>query len=328
MRVYLGLGRAPRGDLNAIRQFTGCTMSPIYKSFTGQHISERPLRLLLSYHYFKDEDIERLKNVELAGFKDVQLFADSGAFSVWSAGATITVPEYAAWLKRWGHCFTVAAALDVIGDAEASYRQSNELRDIVDTVEIMPVYHATDDGGFAYLRKYVDAGYTYVGVSPTALRTSNPRLMDTWIAKCFDLRPEGVRYHGFGVTGWGRLKKHPWYSVDSTSWVSGFRFASLHLFDYRAGDWVSIEQRDGKSILAASSVLKLYGLQPKDVRADKYDRDQLVRALLESWHAAEDWLTKKHGRQHRIYLGTSDSTSAPNSPKVIGFASKGAKGSK
>jgi hypothetical protein len=75
------------------------------------------LRLLVSYHYHRDTDLAALVG-ELGG--DVDLFADSGAYSAATTGATIHLADYAAWLRHWAPLLTVQSALDVIGDHEAT----------------------------------------------------------------------------------------------------------------------------------------------------------------------------------------------------------------
>jgi hypothetical protein len=79
------------------------------------------LRLLVSYHYHRSTDLADL----VAGLGgDVDLFADSGAYSAATSGATIRLPDYAAWLHQWAPLFTVQAGLDIIGDHEATARNT------------------------------------------------------------------------------------------------------------------------------------------------------------------------------------------------------------
>lgn len=280
----------------------------------------RPLRILFSYHYYKDEDIDRCVNETLKG-TNCDVFADSGAFSAWTTGSPITVKEYADWLARWGKNFTCAAALDVIGDAEASFKQTEELRKLVDpSLPVLPVFHSNDEGGFKWLQKYIDAGYKYIGISPTGAIYGNHKLMQAWLTKCFQMMPEDVGYHGFGVTGWRTLKAFPWYSVDSSSWTSSFRYAQLSLFDVKRGDWGKMQMRSAKEILQNTKLLADYGLRPSDVRADGYARDKLCGALVLSWQRAEEWLEKWHSKNQRVYLGTVTGEKTPNSPDTLGRA--------
>lgn len=309
MRVYLGAPTAQSAERNDLHRVA--------------EQGVRPLRILFSYHYYKDEDLDRCMNEALKGIP-CDVFADSGAFSAWTTGHPITVQEYADWLAKWGHYFTCAAALDVIGDAVGSFKQTEELRKLVDPkLNILPVFHSNDEGGFKWLQAYFDAGYDYIGISPTGAIYGNPKLMHAWLTKCFQMRPAHVKYHGFGVTGWKVLKAFPWYSVDSSSWTSGFRYATLGLFDDKRGEWVKIAMRSPKELLAAAGVFKAYGLRPSEVRADSYDRDKLCGACVISWQRAEAWLERWHQMPQRMYLGTRTGEKTPNSPDTIGRALKG-----
>lgn len=73
-----------------------------------------PVNALVSYHYFADYDLDRLPNLRLIG--------DSGAFSAKSQGAEITPAALAEWGRKWSHRLSWLAALDVIGDPGATYR--------------------------------------------------------------------------------------------------------------------------------------------------------------------------------------------------------------
>lgn len=281
----------------------------------------RPLRVLFSYHFYREADVGQLIEEDLRDLNP-DVFADSGAFSAWSLGKTITVDEYVAWLRRWGHCFTCAAALDVIGDAQASFDQTLELRKKLGPVPypIIPVVHSNDQGGaLKWLDAYLKEGFDYIGVSPTGAIYGNPALMQSWLQLMFDARPEHVRYHGFGVTGWKPLTSFPWYSVDSTSWLAGFRYANLSLFDPERGYPVKMHLRDGKAMLANAKLLRRYGLSPHEVRADRYrhHRDKIVAASVASWRAIEDYLNRKF--DNRVYLGTSagDNDSADGAPRTV-----------
>jgi hypothetical protein len=298
----------------------------------------RPLRILFSYHYYKDEDIAALLANEFKGI-ETDVFFDSGAFSAWTTGSKITVDEYAAWLKKWGHLCTCAASLDVISDAKASYAQTEELRSKLGkrlTFDLIPVFHSNDEGGFAWLRKYIDAGYTYIGISPTGTLYKDRKLYNAWLRECFKMRPPHVRYHGFGVTKLEFLKSYPWYSVDSTTWMTGFFFAELRLFDPKLGRLVQIKTRDMKSILANQKLLADYKLTAAHVRADRYDRPRMVAASVRSWQRIEEFLKSSRiylGSSHgdneaiadsaRIYLGTLPGSEAmQSSPRSIGQALK------
>lgn len=121
-------------------------------------------RFLLSYHYFKEDDLEEL--VGQIG-REVDLIADSGAYSAWTQGVEIDIEAYLGWIERWKHLFNSGAALDVIGNAEESFKNTEWLRERwPDDLDLVAVYHSNDGGGLRWLQKYIEAGYDYIGISP------------------------------------------------------------------------------------------------------------------------------------------------------------------
>ena len=213
--------------------------------------------------------------------------------------------------------------------------------------DLIPIFHSNDEGGFTYLERYVKSGEKYIGISPTGAIYGNRKLMHAWLKGCFARMPEGVRHHGFGVTGWETLKSFPWYSVDSSSWTGCFRYAQLTLFDPLRGSWAKIDMRSRTDALKHARVLSLYDLRPGEVHAGSYDRDRICAASVEAWQRAEEWLVQRrsatrayvstgvssqalHGSASsvgkvlqatgRLYLGTGPFEAAPNHPRPLGRA--------
>ena len=77
------------------------------------------------------------------GRKRVELFLDSGAFSAWSQGKEINIEDYIQFIKEHKDVIDVYANLDVIGDAEATWR--NQLRMEKAGLNPLPVFHYGED---------------------------------------------------------------------------------------------------------------------------------------------------------------------------------------
>lgn len=270
----------------------------------------RPLRILLSYHYYKDEDVGGLLDSCFPGV-EVDVFADSGAFSAFTVGEPIDPGKYTAWVNRWKSKFTVAAGPDVIGDAKATAKATERMLGQVSGIPVLPTFHVGEDWKWLdYWTKKVDH-LAFGGMVPYTRRRS---LLAGWLVKAWKRIPEGTKVHGFGLTTWPLMLQFPWHSVDSSSWTAGFRYAQLQLFDQTKGRMVEIAMRDPKSLLAGARVLAQYGLRPSDVRADGYDRVRLCGVCVESWQRVEEWISR------RIYLVTGPGKSTPNHPTEIGKA--------
>lgn len=288
-RVYPSVGDGAKQGLKDMRA-------------DGAHVASqpRPLRLLLSYHYYKDEDLDALLG-ECFPNVTLDLFADSGAYSAFSVGAVVNPEEYIAWINRWKHHFTCASAPDVIGDPVASVRETEKMLKAVTGIPVLPVFHVGEP--WSYLDRWAkEVDYLALGGMVPYARRRN--LLAAWLRRAYGHIPEGVRVHGFGLTTWPLLLAFPWYSVDSSSWTAGFRFAQLLLFDDRRGRFVGVNMADKKDLLANKRVLESYGLRPTQAQASGYDRDLLCGASIVAWQRAEEWLTR-HKTNVRLHLGAT-----------------------
>ena len=125
------------------------------------------------------------------------------------------------FLQRHQAGITMCAALDVIGDAEASKQNWLYMRG--KGVESLPTYHQSEP--IEYLHYYArQLDYIAVG----GLVGTRGDKLDRFLGGVFyELREYWpIRVHAFGVTNMRLLAKYPFYSADSTSWASMGRFAT------------------------------------------------------------------------------------------------------
>jgi hypothetical protein len=155
-------------------------------------------------------------------------FLDSGAFTAFTKGAQIDLKQYAEFIRQNKKRITIASSLDVIGDAEGSYRAYRQLRD-EEGVDVIPVFHCREDK--KWLVKYIKEGARYIalgGMVPESISW-----LFTWLDDLYstvltdDSHKPIVRVHGFGLTVGRLIERYPWYSVDSTTWLNGARFGTV-----------------------------------------------------------------------------------------------------
>ena len=276
------------------------------------------LSFLVSFHYYRDTDIEAWMEA-MGGTSRIRLFGDSGAYSAKHQGADIDIEVYAAWLERWRHLFAAYANLDVIGDDEASLRNLVHLEDR--GLQPLPVFHGGED--WSYLDRYLDR-YPYIALGGAV--GADWRLVAAWLVQCFTrAQPHGTAFHGFGMTRWELLRDFPFYSVDSSSWGSAYRYGVVKLFD--RGRWVSVHVGDKKDVLAHYNLLKRYGVAPEWLYdREKYHRRFAARLSAEAWQRATAWLRQRHGPIElpgadeglHLYLadGSADNITAATGPLV------------
>lgn len=243
-----------------------------------------PVNVLTSFHYFRRVNLASLR---AGGLRSI---ADSGAYSAESQGSTIDPDEFAAWVVQWRSSLAWAASLDVIGDADASYRNWAYLRRTYG-IEFLPTIHYGDTG--RSMRRYVEQGVDFIGLGGMVAYKSEPRRLLRWALAMFryarDNHPD-VRFHGWGVAQPLLIQNLPWYSVDSGGWGRPYRYASLSLFDRRTGRFVRIKC-DGRDAYAHWALIARYGVIPSDVaRSTPANRPLLCRLSAAAFQHLEDHL--------------------------------------
>jgi len=194
---------------------------------------------LLSCHSNSQEDIEGFIEGQKAGKESFGII-DSGAFTVWNKGGHIDVDEYGDRLLVLLQNFDVAANLDVIPGkqgmdakhietattekaADGGWRNylnlTAKLQEYdIDWRRLMPIYHQGES--LDWLKRMVDHGCTYIGISPSNDYHTNQRSL--WLDDVYDyLRklPVLPKTHGYAVTSPVLMRQYPWFSVDSSSWI-------------------------------------------------------------------------------------------------------------
>lgn len=168
----------------------------------------------------------------------VELFLDSGAFSAWSQGVSIDIYEYIGFIKKHLDVIHVYVNLDVIGNAEATWKNQKIMEK--EGLRPLPVYHYGEDE--KWLKRYLRQGYEYIGLGGFVEVSSRAQMR--WLDRIFsryltdDRGYPKVKVHGFGLTSLSLLFRYPWYSVDSTSWVMTSRMGSIYVPRRRAGKWI------------------------------------------------------------------------------------------
>lgn len=176
---------------------------------------------------------------------EVNLFLDSGAFSAWTQGIQIDIQEYIDFIKEHKDIIEVYANLDVIGiggkqpnqqTAEMTLKNQKIMEDA--GLHPIPAFHFGEP--FEFLENYVK-NYDYIALGVAG--NSGVKLIP-WLDICFgdyicdkDGMPK-VKVHGFAVTSLPVMLRYPWYSVDSTSWVTTGRMGSIYVPRFQNGRWI------------------------------------------------------------------------------------------
>jgi hypothetical protein len=223
------------------------------------------IRVLVSYHFHRDTDLDEL--VERLG-GNVDLFADSGAYSAYASGAVIDREKYSDWLHRWDHLLAVKSNLDVIGDPAAGADNLAWLTAQGHT--ILPVFHVGEP--FDVLRAMCESivlrGARGHGALPRVRRGQpQPAGRD---ALDDQGAPGGSQdstvLHGFGCTGSLFLRDLPFYSVDSSSYMFARKRCLIYAWNDRRQTLRSFHFRDLDAVRRNAHVLTPTGSSPAGCR--------------------------------------------------------------
>lgn len=168
----------------------------------------------------------------------MDIFLDSGAFSVKETGNPINIQEYIAYIKKHEKEVKVYANLDVIGDPVATWENQKIMEDA--GLRPLPVYHPRSDP-LKYLHKCLD-NYDYFAVGGIAHKgvcgAIRREILDgVWNILTDEKGMPRAKIHGFGVTDTVLLHRYCWFSVDSSSWVYRGRYGMIVVPQIRNGKY-------------------------------------------------------------------------------------------
>src|SRR5690554_1947242 len=161
------------------------------------------------------------------------IFLDSGAYTAFRSGKPVDLPAYIRYCQHYASQYQIIAALDVIGDPDASYQNYVAMRNA--GVRILPTFHIGSD--WRYYDQLLDE-YDYVAIGGVAWRVASGVNEDAPMMRALihihkRAQQKGVRLHGFGVTAWRYIRSFDWFSIDSTTFLVGARLK--HILTYRNG---------------------------------------------------------------------------------------------
>lgn len=199
-----------------------------------REIVETLPHILESWHYVgKQSYVDHMRRCS------AQVFLDSGAFSAYTLGVTLSVKEYCDYIVRNRDILRVedgdlmASVLDGIGDPLQTYRNQLEMEarfkeEYGLNLRPLPCFHAGEDE--RYLEWYV-ANYEYITLG--GMVGSSTKQLMVWLDRVWDRyltdgagRPK-IKVHGFGITAVPIMEAYPWYSCDSSSWIQSAAFGSI-----------------------------------------------------------------------------------------------------
>ena len=174
---------------------------------------------LESFHYvYRQSAVDKIRQ------DGKTVFLDSGAFSAFTKGIEVNIPKYCEYVQKNIDIIEVvdgtvmASVLDGIGDPLKTWQNQLHMESL--GVRPVPCYHYGEDE--RWLEHYM-ANYDYVALGGM-VPISTPQLVH-WLDRIFEKHlcdrsgKLKIKVHGFGLTSLPLMKRYPWYSVDSSTWV-------------------------------------------------------------------------------------------------------------
>lgn len=185
-----------------------------------------PLYLLESFWSIREKFVPSLLSVD--GF-----LLDSGAFTMFNSGRKVNLDEYVGryidFINKWDIKYFFELDIDVIVGLDKVERIRDKIESETGKKSI-PVWHR--ERGKSYWLSMADA-YDYISIGGIVSKEIASSEYDIFHYLINEAEKRGAKVHGLGFTSVPRLNKYNFYSVDSTSWLSGSRFGTLYVFDGR-----------------------------------------------------------------------------------------------
>lgn len=182
---------------------------------------------LESYYYMNDK---LAKTIPL--YRDFML--DSGAFTYLNGVSGDVdwdkyIDRYADFINK----YDVKNFIELDIDPIVGIREVERLRAKLEArvgKQSIPVWHKSR-GKEYWLKMVKDYDYVAIGGIVTKEIKSSEYKFFHWLLS--EAKKQNCKVHGLGFTNLKGLEEYDFYSVDSTSWVSGNRFGSIYKFNGR-----------------------------------------------------------------------------------------------
>lgn len=249
---------------------------------------------LMSYEYLRTKGAKQLKK-----YSDMHLFIDSGAYTYMSDPKYMDFTEeqweeqiksYLNWAEKHKDSIFGMAELDLqnllgydtIDRWRKKYFEPFMLRT---GIPVCFVYH--DEGKDVWEK--MCQRYPYVGFSAVS---DEDKVFD--LSEFKEMLKIAEKYnslvHGFGMTRTSLLPELPYYTVDSTSWKSGFRYGQLAVWNGKKVQMFKKEDWETKAFKYLDSY--------KDISLNKellydYYEPEVLRANVYAYKKAEEFIIER-----------------------------------
>lgn len=178
------------------------------------------------------ESFYSIKEWQIPYIKKCKMFLlDSGAFTFMNSNkGRVDFNQYLKDYINFINKYDIKYFFELDIDSIVGYEKVKEMRAVLEKGtgrKCIPVWHKAR--GLEEWRKLTKE-YDYVAIGGIVTKEIK-RKEYKYFTPLLDIAKEnGCKVHGLGFTDMKALKRYRFYSVDSTSWISGARFGMLYMF--------------------------------------------------------------------------------------------------
>ena len=178
------------------------------------------------------ESFYSIKEWQIPYIKECKMFLlDSGAFTFMNTHkGKVDFNQYLKDYISFINKYDIKYFFELDIDSIVGYEKVKEMRAVLEKgtgKKCIPVWHKSR--GLEEWHRLTKE-YDYIGLGGFAIKEIKPKEYK-YISPLLNIAKEnGCKVHGLGFTNLKALKRYHFYSVDSTSWLSGQRFGTLYMF--------------------------------------------------------------------------------------------------
>lgn len=157
--------------------------------------------------------------------------------------------QYAAYLKSHAEGIDLYVNVDAIFHPELSYKALKYLEN-EHGLKPIPVLHYNTP--LHWIARHLEEGYKFIGLGGLGQDATQDDYI-RWADKVYNLlcdqpsRKPLVQTHGFAMTSVHLMRRYPWWSVDSASWVKAAAYGRIFVPHVRGGEFVfDFKSKDDK----------------------------------------------------------------------------------
>ncbi len=191
-------------------------------------LKNRPKYVLESFYYIKEWQIELIKKCDM-------FLLDSGAFTFMNGKKGKIdwqgyIDSYINFINKYDVKYFFELDIDVVVGYENVKKITKYIEEKT-SKKCIPVWHK---GRGLEEWKRLTKEYDYVAIGGFVVKEIKPSEY-RFIPNLLKIAKENnCKVHGLGFTNVKGMKKYRFYSVDSTNWTCGTRFANIYI--YKSGD--------------------------------------------------------------------------------------------